>query len=463
MPRIPVALQSYQHRSLPISAERIINWMPEQQPGEAKARVVLLPTPGLNVFATPTAGPFRGAHVMGGSLYVVTGVTVTRYGVSAGGVVLGTIDVGAAVSMDDNGTQLVIVVPETGSAWVVTFSTLTQISDPDYLPSTAVTCIDGYHVFSQTNSTTFFISALNDATTYDALDFASAEGSPDNLVAPRRVGRELWLFGEKSAEIWQNSGGGDFPFTRINGAYADRGCAARFSLATRTNTVFWLGDDRVVYRNENANPVRISTHAIEQAIGGYATVSDARGWIYEQEGHTFYVLTFPSAGATWVYDMATQAWHERESEGYTTWRCIMGVAYAGATVAGDKDDGRLYLIDPIASDEAGDTIIRTAIGAVSQTDGKRAFFSSFEADMVTGTGLATGQGSDPQIWLSMSDDGGRTFGSQMQQSFGAQGNYQTRVVWNRLGASRARVFKLEMSDPVRTTLIASNVEVEVER
>lgn len=464
MPRIPFALQSYRHRSVPVSAQRLINWFPEQEPRDAKAPVICMPTPGLVEFFEPEVGALtRGLHVMGSYLYGVIGQAVWRIDVNGDGLNLGNITSGGAVSMDDNGLQLVIVVPETGEAWVVTTSTLTQISDPDFLGATAVTCVDGFHVFSRPNSTQFFISDLNDATAYDPLAFASAEGSPDNLIAPMRVGRELWLFGERSTEIWSNTGGSPMPFSRITGAYVDRGIAARFSLATRNNQVLWLGEDRVVYRNDGANPTRISTHAIEQAFAGYDTVSDARGWIYEQEGHSFYVLHFPDAGDTWVYDIATQSWHERESEGYGTWRCIDGTPFAGAIIGGDAQNGRLYVIDPTVSDELGDPIIRTAIGPVAQNEGRRMSFHSVEVDMETGVGLQTGQGSDPVVWLSYSDDAGRTWSNQIERPLGRVGKYRNRVIFNRLGMSRARVLKLEMSDPVRTTLIAANIDAEPER
>jgi len=461
--RIPFALQSYRHRDLQVSAQRIINFFPEAQPADAKARVVLLPTPGLATFVAIAAGPVRGMREMNGALFVVVGTGVFRVTVARTVTFLGLIADGGPVTMDHNGTQMAICTPDTGQGWVATTSTVTQITDPDFVGVSSVACVDGYMVWSRSNSTQFVISALRDALAYDALDFASAEGSPDNLVAVRRVGRELWLFGESSIEIWNNVGAADFPFLRISGAFIERGCAARNSIASRLGVPFWLGEDRVVYRGEGFTaPTRISTHAIEQQIGGYATVSDARGWVYEQEGHVFYVLTFPSAGETWVYDLSTGLWHERESEGFATWRCVTGANVFGGVIAAgqDTEGASLFVIDPTSSTEDGAQIIRTATGTCIHSEGRPVTFTRLQAEFRTGVGLPNGQGSNPQAFLSWSDDGGNTWSDEVWRTLGAVGGYRTEVEWNRLGRGRERVFRLQIADPVRAALLAVNVEAE---
>ena len=459
MARVPFAIQSYRHRSLPVSAQRLLNWFPEAEVAEASARVVLLPTPGLVVFAALPSGPVRGLHVMGDTLYAVANTQVYRVGsdglFSNAGDIVGF----GPVLMADNGTQVVIVDPASTRAWVVTPSTLQEITDTDFDGAISVDVVDGYAVFAKPNSTELFVSAINDALSYDALDFASAEGSPDNIVSARRVSNRLWIFGEKTTEIWSNVGG-DFPFLRASGGFFDRGCGAAFSVAVGGESVFWLGEDRVVYAGEGFKPRRISTHAMEQAVAGYASVFDARGWFYEQEGHQFYVLSFPGAGETWVYDLLTGAWHERESEGYDTWRCGCGVAFATGVIGGDTTNGNLYRVDTVLYDEAGTEIRRSATGTTFHAEGRTLRHVRLDADMETGTGLSSGQGQQPKVWLQFSDDSGRTWGNELWSDLGAQGDYLMRCTWNQLGAARNRVYRLSMSDPVRTALIAANLDVE---
>lgn len=462
MPRVPIAFHSYQHRYLPVSAQRLINWMPEQQPREAKAPVVLMPTPGIAEFADLQGDEVRGLHVMGPNLYAIVGISVKRVDVTGGVTTLGSISAGGLVHTADNGQQLAIVAPNTGEGWIATSSSLTKITDPDFPAVTDVAFLDGYFAFVRMDTGRFIISAINDGTQYDALDFATAESSPDNLVAIERVGNNLWLFGERSIEFWESAPGADFPFARQYGGAIGRGCSARGSVATRDRTAFWLAENRTVCRASGAEVLPISTRAIDQAIAGYSLVSDARGWCYDQEGHEFYVLHFPTAGATWVWDDTTREWHERESEGYGgLWRVAQAVSYGGAVIGGDFRTGRLYVVSPTIGSEDGAAIIRVATGAPAQAEGKLMFFHRVELDCATGVGLAEGQGSDPKVWLTWSDDGGRTWSSERWGALGRRGEYGRRVAWDRLGAAWNRVLRFAMSDPVGTPLIAANVTVVV--
>lgn len=460
--RLPFAVQSYAHRALPVSAQRLINLFPEAQPETAKSRLPLLPSPGLRLLADLGVDTVRGLHVMGGDLYAVAGSGVYRVTQTGVSTFLGNIGEGGPVSLDSNGSKLCIVAPENYLAWVVdrATGTITQITDPDFGGATAVTVVDGYYAFSRPNTTEFFLSAINDPLSFNALDFASAEGAPDNIVAPVRVGRDLWLFGDRTTEIWSNVGATDFPFLRVSGGFVARGTAARFSIATRLSTAVWLGDDRVVYAAAGIQPQRISTHAIEQAIGAYARVDDAVAYVYEQEGHAFYVLSFPTAGETWVYDFATNLWHERESEGVGVWRAALGCAFAGGVVAGDAANGRLWVVDPTYMREGDAQIVRVATGTAFHAEGRKVEFSRFAAEFETGVGLATGQGDNPVAWLAWSNDGGRTFGNDAAASLGRQGEYRARLEWRRLGQARDRVFRLQWADPVFTALMAANIDAE---
>lgn len=471
MVSMPVAVQSYRHRSLPGLSERLINSFIEPQPQEAKARLFLMPSPGLLRFSMLATGPVRGLHPFNEYCYAVGGTGVYRVNVSGSVEVCGNIADGGPVTMADNGTQVVVTAPETGQAWVITGTTLTQITDPDFPGASSVTVLDGFHIFSQPNTTRFFISSLLDATAYDALDFASAEASPDNIVRVQRIGRILWVFGERTVEFWSNTGATDFPFQRLSGESIERGCAARDSVAVAEvggqATPFWLGDNRVIYRGDGGRAQRISNYAIEQAIAGYVRVDDARGAIIDQEGHTFYVLTFPSArpsgGATWVFDVSIgNIPHERESEGYGgVWRVGSTALFAGATIGGDVRDGRIYLIDPTVPTEDGETIIRTWIGVPQHKEMRRLFMTRLALDCETGVGALTGQGRQPQVWVKVSQDGGRTYGPALLGALGARGGYRTTIEWRRLGAARDVVFMFGMSDPVLTTVYAMHLDAEV--
>lgn len=460
--RVPLATQSYRARALPLSAQRLVNLYPEIQPPDAKSKLVLYGTPGLRLFGEAGNGPIRGAHVMNDQLYVVSGSGVYLVDGSGIGTLLGTVGGLGHCPMSDNGTQLAICTPDdSGKAYIATATTLNQITDPDFPQVSSVDYLDGYFIFTILDSDEFIISAIRDGTAYDALDFATAEASPDKLLACLADHRELWMFGTNSIEVWQNTGANNFPFERISGAVLEKGCGARDSVAKLNNAVFWLGNDLIVYRALGFVPERISTHAIEYALSKYGRTDDAFAHTYTQEGHFFYCLTFPSAGASWVYDPENQFWHERESRGLGRWRVNDIVSCYGQVIGGDLSSGKLYAIEMDTYSEDGTAIVRSAVSPPLHADGKRAIMRSFEIEVECGVGLTTGQGSDPQAMLDWSDDGGKTWSNQLSRSIGAIGAFTRRVKWNRLGQFRtARVVRVAISDPIKVAIIAANTEIE---
>ena len=189
MPRVPWAMQSYKHRNLPISAQQIINLFPEQEPRDAAAPVVLLPTPGVRVFTTLPTGPLRGRHVLGAFLYCVSGGFLYSVDVVGTVTTIGSIPGTGPVDIDDNGAQMGIVIPENGQMFYYTPSTATlaQVTDTDFDGAVSIACIAGYAVCVRPDSNVFAWSSVGDMSAWDALDFASAEGASDNIVRGKRV------------------------------------------------------------------------------------------------------------------------------------------------------------------------------------------------------------------------------------------------------------------------------------
>jgi hypothetical protein len=313
-----------------------------------------------------------------------------------------------------------------------------------------VTVIDGFALFTRLDSNQFHISALLDASAYDALDFASAEASPDLLVAPKSHRGNVWLFGERTIEVWYNAaqeGSSDFFFRPIPSATMQRGCAAKLSIVEEDNTLFWLGDDRVVYRANGYTPERISTFAIEHIIQDYASVSDAESFSYTQDGHKFYVLTFPTELATWVYDISMGLWHERQSFEKGRWRAAHYEFFNGKHYVGDFENGNIYEINPLSNTEDGNLIQRIVTSPPVFSDKARLFHDKLWVDFDTGYGLLSGQGSDPQVMLRYSDDG-INWSNELWRSLGQRGRYNTQVEWLALGMARERIYELTVTDPV---------------
>lgn len=470
--RVPFVGPAYESRSMNADAQRSVNCYLEMDNASSRAPVALYGTPGTVLRLTFPTSPVRGAITSGTYSYWVAGNTVYKVDSAYAYTALGTIGTSAGeVGLASNGQQVLIVDGSAAYLISTSTSTLSTITDADF-PNGVRRCTyqDGYFIVSSKDgSPSFWINTTAyDGAAWDALDFASAEGAPDNTIGIISDHRELWLFGDQSAEVWVNTGSSDFPFQRSGNTFIEHGCAAGGTVAKADNTVFWLGaDDRgqgIVWRANGYTPMRISTHALEFAMADYV-LSDAFAFTYQQEGHIFYVLTFPTSGATWVYDAATQVWHERAWRNPSTgamgrWRANCSCFFSGEHLVGDWETGKVYALDLNTFTDNGDPLIRIRASQTAETLQERIFFSCLQVDMETGVGISSGQGSDPQLMLRWSNDGGHTWSSQKTVSVGKIGEYGARARFNRLGAGRNRVWEISMSDPVKFAVLGAIVETQ---
>lgn len=467
--RIPFLGGSGHARSVSVNATRTVNLYAEMD-AEGKNQIALYGTPGLTRFAETITAAGRGLYSASGRLFAVVGVSL--YEIASDGTATvrgGLATASGAVSMADNGLHLVIVDGAHGYRLTLADNTFSQIADADWPAADRIAFQDGYFLLNDSGTGRFFVTSLY-GTEVDALDFATAEGAPDPLVSLICDHRELWLFGETSTEVWYNTGGADFPFARLDGAFIETGCAAAQSVAKMDNAVFWLSADKRgqghVMRAQGYQPQIISTRAVEYAIQGYADISDAVAYTYQQEGHAFYVLNFPTGNATWVYDAATNLWHERMYWNAGAEERHRGTAYAfcfGRHLVLDHSNGRVYELDLDAHADDGQELRAIRRTQHQHAQGRRLFWSELQIDIDAGVGLASGQGSDPQMMLRWSDDGGKTWSSEHWREMGRMGEYKRRAIWRRLGASWDRVYEVTISDPVKRVIVDAWANVEAGR
>jgi hypothetical protein len=504
--KTPILGSTYVTRSVNAADARMVNLFPEIVPEAGKEPAFLNRAPGLKLLSTVGTGPIRGLWAFSpndGIGFVVSGNELYKINNSYVATLLGSVSGTGPVSMTDNGTQLFIACNGPSFIYNAATNAFGQITDPDFPGAVTVTYLDGYFVFNEPDSQKLWVTQLLDGTSIDPLDFASTEGSPDGLLAVISNFREVWAFGTNSIEVWFDSGATDFPLQRIQGAFNELGCAAPFSIAKMDNGLFWLGRDRrgqgIVYRANGYTGQRISTHAVEWQIQQYTDMSDAIGYTYQQDGHSFYVLVFPTANTTWVYDVATQAWHERASwdnGAFTRHRGNCQMAFNNKILIGDFQNGNVYAFDLTDYSDNGDIQkwLRTWRALpTGQNNLKRTAQHSLQLDIESGVGLngsmiseaiylqteddqylitesgdylisddATPitQGSDPQVMLRWSDDGGHTWSNEHWAPIGKIGEYYKRVFWRRLGMTlklRDRVYEVSGTDPVKIDIMGAEL------
>jgi len=501
----PILGSAYVTRSVNAADNRMINLFPEMIAEGGKEPAFLNRAPGLKLEGAIGTGPIRGMWTFNSNLYVASGNTLYKVNSAFAVTTIGLLANDGPVSMADDGIHLMIACNGPSFVYNADTDAYGEITDPDFPGALTVSYLDGYFVFIEPASQRVWTTTLLDPTSIDPLDFASAEGDPDHLVSSIVNRSEVWLFGGNSVEVWYNAAnaGAGFPLQRIQGAFNEIGCAATFSVAKLDNSLFWLGaDDRgrgVVYRSNGYTGQRVSTHAIEWQIQQYGDISDAIAYSYQQDGHAFYVLTFPTAQATWVYDIATQAWHERASftnGSFSRHRSNCQVSFANRILVGDYQNGNIYSFDleKYSDHDRTQKWLRSWRALPTGTNNlKRTAQHQLQLDCETGVGLpgvievpgrvylnplqivgtltiedqieiiyAVDNFVQPQVMLRWSDDGGHTWSNEHWKTMGGVGEYGTRVIWRRLGMTdklRDRVYEISGTDPVKIAILAAELDV----
>jgi len=474
MPRVqlPLGFSFYQSSSAPFSSQRCVNWVPTVAESAALNTRALFQPSGLKTwFDTQIVGN-RGAMVMDNIPYFVNDNSLLS--ISSTGVVTnhGTIPGSNRVSMATNGQYLVVIDPG-GLAYAYdnVSLALTQITDPDFITSDTVVFKDGYFVFSASDGSVFFNSALNDPFTYDALDFGTAEISPDAIVALHVNHNELYVCGAETVELFQNVGGTGFPFLRIQGANIQKGIHAKHSLVEFDNSFCFVGGGynelSAIWKvTGSSSALKISTDAIDNEIQKFTKeeISNSFSMTKAERGQFLAYFTFESTripSRTFVYNatasalLGRQVWFEMQTGiSDNRFRVQSIVAAYGKLLVGDQSTGIIGEFDDETLDFYGDEIYREMTTAPFSENGVDLFAGEFEATFESGVGLTTGQGSDPKVSMTRSDDGGRTFQGPFIRSIGKIGEYGQQTVWRMQGRFPvSRMIRLRVTDKVKANLI----------
>lgn len=451
MSQISLPVSSYRTRATQASTARLVNCYPEQLPPDAKTPAMLLRAPGIVSWTTVGTGPIAGMFAALGFLFVISGTKLYKVDSSKTATLLGDIGTPGNIDMDANTSAFVVV--NEPLAYYYDGTTFGQITDADFLAlgANSVEFLDNFLIFTEPDSDVFFCADLGSATSFDALNFASAEGAPDNLVGSKVDHRQIALFGETTAEIWENVGQSGFPFARAGGGFIEIGCFNGRTIAKLDQSICWVANDYTVRRLTGGTAVRISTHSVEQFLTT-VTMASGSAYSYTQDGHLFYVLTFPEG--TYIFDATTQEWHERQTYGQAYWIAGVHTQAFGLELVGDVTSNKIGTLSSEAYDEWGSIQrMEWTYQPVLPDSRTSAFHDRLDIIAESGVGLTSGQGSAPEIMLDYSDDGGKTWLSMPNRTIGAIGDYLHSIGWPRLGSSRKpRVFRAAVTDPVQIAI-----------
>lgn len=459
MPVVPFVGPSYQMDAVSFDTQRTVNlYLIMSETGSSKSPAALRATPGLEEFTTVGGGPIRGGIESQERCFFVSGSGFYEVETDGTTTLHGSLDTNVGlVDLEENPTQIMLIDGLYGYVFNKTTDTFSKITDVDFPVPSDLTFQDGYFIVTEKDTAKFWISAINNGLSWGALDFTTVESSPDNLIGVKSDRSNLWLFGTKTTEIYQNTGNSSFPFQRLGGAVIETGCAAQATIQKIDNAIFWLGTDEngdaIVWKSNGYSAQRVSTQAIERKISESTNFNESYAWVYHERGHAFYLLQIKGLDTTLCLDVATGLWHERmyrntSSGADEPHRGVCHVFFDKKHLVGDRLTNQVYQMSLDIYSDNGDAIIRKRISPHYDEEKRLISHKRFELDMEVGVGLQSGQGSNPKIMMRYSDDGGRTWSSELLKDIGAAGKYNTRVRWQKLGKSRDRVYEVSFSDPV---------------
>lgn len=444
--------------------QRTVNMFPAiVESGSGKAAAILQRIPGLSLFVDLAAGQIRGFKQTAGRCFVVAGSTLYEIDSSGTATSRGTLftstgPVGIAAGLN----QVVVVDGPFGYVFTLATNAFTQITSSAFYGSDVVGFVGGFFIFLRPDTQQFYISAIDDATSLDALDFASAESAPDKLVSLIIDHGDVLLFGETTTEPWLLTGDGDFPFQANSRSKMEVGIVGPFAAAKLDSTVLWVGRDEngeaQVWIANGYRPQRVSTHAIEQALQTSTDLASTVVYVYQQDGFSHFCIQAPGLDTTLCYEVTSQSWHDRAelvNGEYTQHRAKHHCYAFGKHLVGG-DDGKVYWYDKTKNTNNGDVLVRDRIcphNASPLLDYQ--FYSEFILDCTVGKGKS--DGSEALVMFryanGVTDGEEPAWGNWRTASLGNVGERQKRVIFRRLGRAIDRIWHVRCTDDVPFSII----------
>lgn len=460
-----------QGRSPAITAQNRVNCFIDQQKEQDRTTHSLIGSPGLTLFTAAFGSlPSRGMWavntlptpllftVHAGTLYSVNNAAVT----AAIGVI-GTTT--GEISMADDGTYLVLVDGVKGYYYNMLIPAgLTQIVDANFTTSPkTVTWQDTYFIVTSGATNQFQLSTNANPATWPAVNINFTGSAPGALARGQADHSVLMLFGDVYTEFWQDTGSPDFPYAVIPGSAQEFGLSSAEGLCKYDNSLAGLFQNKMgqvnVSRLQGFRLQKLSSSDLDITINGYSTLGNTEAFGYMNGGHPMLHMIFETAGKNWEYDGATGAWNERRSSTGGRYLGYKFAVFQGRQLVSDWSAGNILQMDStVYSDNGSDTAMEVTSKHIWNDD-KFISIPSIQVDFQTGVGLSVGQGSDPQVDLQVSKDGGNTFTSIGFASIGKVGEYTQRVIWRRLGRARDWVLRLRITDPVKRVITGASAEI----
>lgn len=459
--QIPLLGDQSVNRQIRINDQQTINFEPIIEKPNARTTLSLVSTPGLTVLGTSGDGATRSNFIkFNGYTYYVNGSKLIQIDSGNAATVIGTLNTSSGWCILAAGRSYLMIV-DGKDGYTYDGATFAEITDADF-PSNPSHCsyLNDRFITNKGFSDEFYISAVEDPTSWAALDFASAEANPDNILAHASTNRDLYLIGENTAQPFYSSGNADFPYDPYQ-QVIEVGIAAKYSLAKGAAGLFWLASndegDAFVVKVVGFQATVISDPEMNWQINQLVDVTDAVGSLFRHNGRTWYELTFTSSDITYVFDVDTGSAHRRKSYNMGRHRASGFGYFNNKVLCGDYTNNNFYELSYDTYTDNGDIIERIRRTQVIHVNQQDMIFHELVLDMQTGVGISGGD--EPFMQMRYSDDG-YTWSNWLSSSIGKIGEYSVRAHWNKLGVSNNRTFEFRQTYPVATNIFNAYMDIE---
>lgn len=421
--------------NLSAASQRIVNMYREPAPDGSWLKSVL----GMADFSAAEGATIRAMETVRGELYVASSERLWRIGEGGYAAFRGFIADSRDTGISGNNGKIAVVAG--GRYFVLSGQTMTEPEAGAFDKFGSVTFLANYTITSKRNGNLIQWSDLGNASSLPGLNFASADGRDDDIVRVMALSGTLWVFKENSREAWYSTGqAGPDAFLRMAGGIYDIGLAGYSLIAPMTGAAFLIGSDGRAHIQSGGQLQPVSIPAVETAI---KTQRPRDCFTYDDEGHTFCVVTFRD-GPAWVYDISTGEWHERaEGVGLGPWSATCSAYAYGSWIVG-RHGGKLSKLARTNTDDGG-PLAREVTGRTLRADGQRFIVHEFEP--MIRQGFSAGN-----IVLTVSRDAGVTWGAEKLREVGPVGKYGRIVNWRGLGQFRQFTPRLRCTDPAEINI-----------
>lgn len=452
----------------------------------AKKAMSLQPMPGRqSKYTFPTGEPTRtnGLYKVRDTAYGISGQSLYKFSGTSAPSFLGNLNTNnTPIQWANSPTEIGIVDGAALYSFNIstnTFQQITAIDTPDFPPNPqSIYYQDARFILSFEESPNYYYSNFATSTTgaleqWDANNVFIQQSRPSLSVGLTGSNERLFLFGDVSVEVWAPYTTPNLlPFYRDNNFIFEFGCASRDSIVKGvidtaegqgvSSFVFWLTTNNLgsgcFVLTQGGTPIKVSNQAVDLRLSEMTTLSDCRSTLYKEGGHIFIECTFPTENVTFVIDLNTYQWFRKERLSGDASHINSHVYLGTQHYVGSSEDPIIYLLsDGYLTD--GDENMRRSRSTLTFTDPtyKRICGNMFEVDFEAGN---VPQGINPTAYLSISYDGGKTYGNARPTSMGKIGKYRWKAQWYGLGTDYNFTFKVEVYDAVRVFIFGGMFDYE---